>query len=338
MLATCGLAAAASSGLAMWAALAVGVPLVHAGQLDGVCLASVALIALAAAEPIAALPGVAVHACASSASARRLAELDTPAPRAEPADEGVDPVGASLSVRDVSFSYDAGRGPALEGVSLDLAVGRRVAVVGASGSGKSTLAAVLLGLLEPDEGRLLLDGADVADLHRGSVLSVLGGMLQRTGVFSTTLRDNIIMAKPDAEEAAIREAVRAARLEDLVAAIEGGLSARVGAGGRQLSAGECQRIGLARVFLRAAPIVVLDEPTAHLDPATERAVLRELLDWSAGRALLVATHRLVAMDQMDEIVVLDQGRVAERGTHAELLSRSGGYRRLWDRQQGSLEA
>jgi thiol reductant ABC exporter CydC subunit len=335
-----GALAALAADLASVAVLALAVPLVGSGRLDGVALASVALLTLAAFEAVAPLPA-AWHALSSMrAAAGRLFEVMDATPAvSEPAGPAPAPLAHAplLELRELRFSYPGERQPALDGVSLRLERGQRVAVVGASGSGKSTLAHLLLRFWDVDAGSVLLEGHALtrwpSDLARARVAFAA----QRAHVFAGTLRENLLLACPDASADKIDAVLRALRLDAAVERLPGGLDAWVGERGQTLSGGERQRLALARALLRRAPLLVLDEPTAHLDALTEREVMAAILRAGEDRGTLLVTHRLVSLDAFDEVLVLDRGRVAERGRAAELLSRDGTLARLLALQR-SVEA
>ncbi len=340
-------ASALGSSLAVLAAdlttvlvLAFAIPLVATQQLDGVQLATVALLTLAAFESVAPLP-LAWHGLgAMRAASRRLFEvMDAPAAVAEP--QGPVPVAVAgaplLELRDLRFSYPGEPRPALDGVSLRLERGRRVAVVGTSGSGKSTLAHLLMRFWEAPAGSILLEGRDLAEWPSDDARARVAFASQKAHVFTGTLRENLLLARPDADTPELAAALRAVRLDGLVLRLPGGLDGWVGEDGHTLSGGERQRLALARALLRPAPLLLLDEPTAHLDALTEREILSEVVRAGERRATLLVTHRLVALDAFDEVLVLERGRVVERGPARELLAREGALARLMALQR-SVEA
>jgi thiol reductant ABC exporter CydC subunit len=338
--ATGGALAALAADLTSVAVLALAVPLVGAGRLDGVALASVALLTLAAFEAVAPLPAAWHALSAMRAAARRLFEvMDAPPAVSEPAGPAPAPlVDAPLvELRDLRFSYPGELQPALDGVSLRLGRGQRVAVVGASGSGKSTLAQLLLRFWDVDPGTVLLEGLDLTRWPGDLARSRVAFAAQRAHVFAGTLRENLLLARPDAGADELGAVLRAVRLDALVESLPGGLDAWVGEEGRTLSGGERQRLALARALLRRAPLLVLDEPTAHLDALTEREVMAAILRAGEGRGTLLVTHRLVSLDAFDEVLVLERGRVVERGRAAELQARDSSFARLVALQR-SVEA
>ena len=308
------------------AVLALAIPSVRAGDLDGVHLAVVTLVTLAAFEAVAALPAAWLGLGAVRESAGRLFEVtDQPPAVAEPAgpDAGSAAAPRALEARDLRFTYPGEPRPALDGVSLRLEPGRRVAVVGPSGSGKSTLVHLLLRFWDVPPGSLLLDGGDARAWPSDRVRGAIAFAAQRAHLFTGTLRENLALAAPGAAEAALRAVLATVRLDDLVARLPEGLDTWIGEPGLQLSGGERQRLALARALLKDAPFLLLDEPTAHLDALTEREVMREIGRAGEGRATLLVTHRIVSLEAFDEVLVLERGRVAERG-RARDLARSGG--------------
>ena len=326
----------------MWAVLVAAIVLINERQLPGVYLAVVALATLASFEAVLPLPAAAQALENSLAAMRRLLEIvDTPAAvkagkRRTPA-PGAGPMPA-LAVSDLRFTYAAGDRPALNGISFSLPPGKRLAIVGPSGAGKSTLVNLLMRFWDYSDGQILLDGEDLRGCAVEDVRSLMTVISQSTYLFNATLRDNLLLAKPSATDAELAEAVRQAHLAELVQSLPLGDGTQIGERGLSLSAGERQRLALARALLRDAPILILDEPTANLDPVVERQVLQDILAALAGRSLLLATHRLVALDAMDEIIVLRQGQIVERGTQAMLLRRKEIYWRMWELQHRALES
>lgn len=248
---------------------------------------------------------------------------------AEPAAPRPLPGGAlRVSLRGVQVRYRPDGPLAIDGVDLDLAAGQRVALLGPSGSGKSTVAAVLLRFIDLAGGTATLDGAELASYAPADVRTVISGCAQDPHLFDTTIAGNIRLARPGASQEQLDEVAARVRLLTWIRSLPAGWDTMVGPGGTAVSGGERQRIALARALLADPPLLILDEPTAHLDRGNRRALTADLLAATEGRATLLITHDLDGLDQVDEIVVLDHGRVAERGTHLELLQAGGLYQRM----------
>lgn len=236
-----------------------------------------------------------------------------------------------LKARNLSCSYPEDERAVLHGIDLDLSPGRRVALVGPSGAGKSTLAAVLLRFL-PYEGSIALNGVEIDALDGDEVRHVVGLVSQDVHIFDSTLEENLRLAKRDASEHELRDALAQARLLDWVDSLPLRLATEVGERGARMSGGQRQRLALARALLADFPILILDEPGEHLDTATADALVADLLDATRARTTLLITHRLVGLEQVDEILVIEQGKIVERGTHAQLIARDGSYATSWQRE------
>lgn len=236
----------------------------------------------------------------------------------------------------VSFAYEEAR-PVLHDVELTIPAGRHVALVGPSGSGKSTVANLLLRFWDPDAGRLDFDGRDVRAATLESLRGQMAIVFQDTFVFDTTVRENIALAKPGATDADVAAAARGARLDGYIASLPAGYDTVLGERGVRMSGGQRQRLAIARALLRDPSVLVLDEATSALDAQTEREILDTLASVTAGRTTISVTHRLSVAAMADSIVVLDQGRVVEQGTHVELATAGGLYQRLYEEQTGRLE-
>jgi len=300
-----------------------------AAGVDRVATAVLALSALVAFEPVLPLSAAAERLTGIVAALRRLREVRATPPAvtapASPAPPPEPPL--TVEVRDLVVRHAPGRPPALDGVSLTLTPGKRVALVGPSGAGKSTLLAALMRLVDYESGEIRINGVDVRDLDPEDVRARITGLTQDPYVFRATLRDNLRLAGPEADDEELAAAVRRARLEEWVART--GWDTELGEDARTVSGGQLQRLALARALLYDPPVLVLDEPAEALDEITADALMADLLDVTHGRTTLLVTHRLRGLDQVDEIVVLENGRVIQRGRHEELVATDGYYRDLW---------
>jgi len=335
--------------LAMWTLLVLAIPLVAARAIDGVYLGFLALIILASFEAVQPL-GPAVQSLGRSlAAGGRLFEVIDATPVVTDPDAPLPaPTGAGLDVDGVTFSYDRDDDPAragddndddaaLRGITFSLRPGRRVAIVGPSGSGKSTIVRLIVRAWDPARGTIRLGGADIRRYRLDDLRAAVGVVAQDTYIFTDTMRGNLLLARPDATDDDLARALEQAQLADFIRDLPDGLDTWVGEHGLRLSGGERQRLAIARALLKDAPLLILDEATANLDPLTERAVLDALDALMRGRTVLLITHRLVALDRMDEILVLERGRIVERGDHDALLAAHGLYRRMVDVQNGVWE-
>ncbi|MBE3561540.1 MAG: ATP-binding cassette domain-containing protein, partial [Ktedonobacteraceae bacterium] len=224
----------------------------------------------------------------------------------------------------------------LHDVHFQVSAGSHVALVGPSGSGKSTLARLALRFWDPQQGTIRLNGQDIRECALDDLRGLISLVAQDTSLFNGTLRRNLLLARPGASESELAEALKRAQLREFVSSLPRGLDTWIGEQGLRLSGGERQRLAIARALLKDAPILILDEPTANLDPLTERSLFGTLNDLMQGRTVLLITHRLIAMERMDEIIVLDRGSIRERGTHSRLLEQNGLYRQLFELQSGLL--
>ncbi|MEU4346786.1 thiol reductant ABC exporter subunit CydD [Streptomyces sp. NPDC023838] len=328
---------ALTCGLTVTAAALVGVRAVAAGRLDGVLLAVVVLVPLAAFEAVNGLPLAVQARQRVRRSAERVYEvLDAPVPVREPEHPAAAPASAfPLEVRGLTARYDGQSRDALSGFSLTLAPGRRVAVVGTSGSGKTTLAQVLLRFLDAREGTYRIGGKDTAELAGDDVRRLVGLCAQDAHIFDSSVRENLRLARTGADEDAMRDALAEARLLDWVDGLPDGLDTLVGEHGARLSGGQRQRLALARALLADFPVLVLDEPAEHLDLATADALTADLLRATEGRTTVLITHRLRGLDAVDEVVVLSEGRVVQRGAYEELALVDGELRRMLERERDS---
>ena len=330
------------SGAAIWGVLMVGVPAVHSGRLDGVWLGSLALVPLAAFELVSGLPAAtqALHRVRGSAT-RIFAITDAPDVIAEPAVPASPPVPPiDLEVRSLSAGYpvssstvargaDAGEHLALRDVELSLPPGKRIGIVGPSGAGKTTFGWVLVDFLPVRSGSVTLDETSIARLDGEEVRALVGLVSQDSHLFDASLADNLRIGRRDASDDQLLAVLERVGLGTWFAGLRAGLRTEVGRFGARLSGGERQRVAVARALLADFPVLVLDEPAEHLDVDAADALTRDVLSITEGRSTVLITHRLAGLEAVDEIVVLDGGHVAERGTHRELLASGTSYAALW---------
>ncbi|MFF4712147.1 thiol reductant ABC exporter subunit CydD [Streptomyces eurythermus] len=318
------------SGLTVTATAVFGAQAVAAGRLGGVAMAVVVLTPLAAFEAVLGLPLAVRHRQRVRRSAERVYEiLDAAEPVREPEQPRPAPVTPfPVVLKGVVARYEGQRREALAGVDLTLERGRRIAVVGASGSGKTTLAQVLLRFLDPQAGSYTLAGVDACAVAGDDVRRLVGLCAQDAHLFDSSVRENLLLARKDATEEELCGALARARLLDWVRSLPDGLDTLVGEHGARLSGGQRQRLALARALLAGFPVLVLDEPAEHLDLATADALTADLLAATEGRTTLLITHRLAGLDAVDEVIVLDAGRVVQRGPYRRLLAEEGPLREM----------
>lgn len=328
-----------SAGLAMWTVLFLAVPLVGEGGVGGVYLALLAMVTLASFEAVRPL-GEAYQALGrSTAAGERLFEISDAEPTVtDPPSPLPIPAGRTLEFESVTFRYGKDEPPVFEDVSFRLVAGEKIAVVGPSGVGKSTLVDLLLRFWTTDSGTVRLDGEDLRLYGEDDLRASFAVAAQDAHLFDATVRENLHIAVPDAGEDELWTALRKAQLEGFVASLPDGLDTRIGEFGTRLSGGERRRLVVARAFLKNAPFLILDEPTADLDAGTEQRLMESVhghVD-AEDLGLLLITHRLVGLDRMDEILVLGGGRIVERGNHETLISANGPYRRMVEAQDRML--
>jgi len=317
------------AGLTLVGVLAVSVRAHEIGALDRVLVAMLALLALASFESVASLPTAARELSGTLSAGRRVLELIDREPSVRDPDAPASLTAVpSVAFEGVTARYALGEPPALDEVDLQLDPGERVALVGPSGAGKTTVTNLLLRFLDPDEGRITLDGRDLREYRQEDVRRTFALAGQDAHVFDSTIRANLLLARPGARKAELVDALRRARLDRWIAALPDGLDTLVGEDGKRLSGGQRQRLTVARALLSDAPVLVLDEPTAHLDPETARALVSDVLAAANDRTVLLITHRPEGLELVDRVITLDDGRVADGGNCPTPLS---GTRRRQDR-------
>jgi thiol reductant ABC exporter CydC subunit len=309
------------------------VALVSAGELGLPLGAAAITLVVAAFGPVSAAVGLAGELSPLRASARRVLEIIDQPPAVPDTGRrtatGIDR--ADVRFERVSFAYP-GRWPALEDVDIDIPDGATVALVGASGAGKSTCANLLVRFWDPDRGRITVGGVDLREFRRSELPHLVTVVAQDVHLFAGTVAENLRLGRPDATDAQLRAAARAAMAHDFIEALPQGYDTPVGENGATLSGGQRQRLTIARALLTDAPVLVLDEAASNLDTENERLVQQALETARIGRTTLVIAHRLSTVRHADRIVVLDGGRVVETGTHDELVAAGGGYARLMAHQ------
>lgn len=290
----------------------------------GALIALFVFCALAAFEALAPVTGAFQHLGQVIASAVRITELTEQKPEVTfPTDVSDVPAQVTLTLRDVSFSYPEQAQKALDSLSLQVNPGEHIAILGRTGCGKSTLLQLLTRAWDPQQGEILLNGRPIATLNEATLRKTISVVPQRVHLFSATLRDNLLLAAPDASDEQLADTLRRVGLEKLLE--DTGLNSWLGEGGRQLSGGELRRLAIARALLHDAPLMLLDEPTEGLDATTESQMLELLADVMREKTLLMVTHRLRGLARFDQIIVMDNGQIIEQGNHADLLAQQGRY-------------
>lgn len=325
---------------ALWVILVLAIPLVAAKTISGVYLAFLALLILASFEAVTPLAQAVQSLGSALAAGERLFGVIDTVPQVV---ECTKPLSAleklpvhALEFEHVSFAYSADEGNVLDDISFSLCPGKRIAIVGPSGAGKSTLVGLTLRFWDPTSGDIRLDGQDIRKYALDDLRSLFGVVAQDTYLFNDTLRNNLLLARPDASCDELARVLEQAGLSEMVCQLPRGLETWIGEQGLRLSGGERQRVAIARALLKDAPFLILDEATANLDPLTERALLNVLDTLMQDRITLIITHRLLALEHMDEILVLDQGQICQRGTHEQLARAEGLYRSMLAVQNETL--
>ena len=326
------------TNLGLWLVLVLTIPQVTAGNIQGAMLGTFALMTLASFEAVNPLPLAAQMWNSSHEAAKRLFEVVDAEPAVKETGEKrlelSSPI--SLHVSTLSFSYPTQSIPVLREISFDVPAGKAIAIVGPSGAGKSTLANLMLRFWDYDVGEITLSGVSLKALNQDEVRKRIALVSQNSYFFNTSIRENLRLARRSISQEEMESAGRAAQIHEFIAGLPKGYDTLIGEQGLRLSGGERQRLAIARALLKEAPVLILDEPTANLDPLTEKDVLTTLFEMMRGKTSLLITHRLVGLENVDEILVMDKGQIVEKGTQAELLKQAGLYRHLWDLQNQIL--
>ncbi len=323
-----------TTNLAVIATLLRAIPLVQFGILEGYLLAVVVIATIASFEAVAPLPDAFQHLENSLTAAGRLFEIVDASPAVvEPESPKPLPESTHIHASKLTFRYANTLPTALCEIDFDIAPGRILAVIGPSGSGKSSIAHLLLRFWDYSNGQILLGGIDLRSLRLEELRSLYSVISQDTYLFHGSIRDNLLCARPDAGDVEIFAALEQAQLLGFVHTLPQVLDTPIGERGLMLSGGERQRLSITRALLRDAPIWIADEPTANLDPLTEHEIMRSLKGLMRQRTSLLLTHRLIELEDVDEILVLHEGRIVERGDHNSLLKARGLYCRMWSHQR-----
>jgi ATP-binding cassette, subfamily C, bacterial CydC len=318
------------SNLTLAAIVWFGIPLVQNGNLDGVTLAVLSLITIASFEPVNLLSAAAAKIENSLAAARHLFEVaDRPVPISEPTDSTELENFRSLQVTGLDFTYPGSPQQVLQGISFQLIPGKNIALVGPSGSGKSTLLRILQHHLQVSPGCVFWNGIDTVHLGSLKVQSIQAVLAQNAYLFSATLQENMRLADSQLDQNDISKLINNVGLEDWYQSLPDGMDTWLGDNGGQLSGGERQRLLLSRCLAMDHPVLLIDEPFSNIDKPSKNTILEAIIHNQKKTAVILATHRLVGMDQFDEILVLDGGRIIQRGTHSDLVKNAGLYQTLW---------
>ncbi len=313
--------------------LLVGIPLVRTGELDGIMLAVIVLITMASFEISIPIAQAAQFWESSLQAARRLFEMADQQPAIiEPVIPVSVPEKPNILIRNLSFQYHGNLPLAADHLNIDLPYGRKIALVGENGSGKTTILNLLMRFWDCQPGEILIDGIPVQEFSPKELRQRIGYVSPGGAIFQTTLRQNLLLANPGALDADLLRVLDSVQLGEWVQTLPDGLDTWLGASGLTISGGQLQRIQLARGLLMDAPIYLLDEPTTHLDVETENRLISLFRSIFQNRSLVWVTHRLVGLDWLDEILVLDNGRVVERGNQHTLLESRGRFYQLWEIQ------
>lgn len=327
---------------AVLAVLVIGIPLVEQASLSGPVLAALALVTMAAFEGSAPLPQVARQLRHQLEAARKIFELLDHEPAVNEKPDARKPADGQktspwIRIEGVSFRYPEEKEPALDTINLEIPPGARLAITGPSGAGKSTLLHLLLRFYDPDTGRILSEDQDLRDLKLDGLRRNIGLLSQETRLFTGSVAENLLIARPGASLSELQEACRHAQIHTEIEALPSGYETWIGSAGLQLSGGQRRRLALARILLQDPKIFLLDEVTAHLDRHNAEILMKALFEHVGSRTLVHVTHRLNEMERYDLVLVMDRGQLVERGSHNELLERGGLYAQLRHDQSDFLD-
>jgi len=327
----------------LWLVLLIVIPQITSGNIKAVMLGTFALMTLASFEAVNPLPLAAQMWNSSREAAKRLFDVVDTTPAVDDTIQGIkifrksEVTSHDLQISNLTFSYPAQSIPALQDVTFTIPAGKSIAIVGPSGAGKSTIANLLFRFWDYESGEIWLGADSLKSLSPPEVRKRFALVSQNSYFFNTSIRENLRLAHPSMSQTEMESAARDAQIHEFIASLPRGYDTLIGEQGVRLSGGERQRLAIARMLLKDAPILIFDEPTANLDTLTERQVLDALFAIMQDRTSLLITHRLIGLENMDEIVVMDHGQIIDRGTHPQLLARAGLYHRLWDLQNRILD-
>lgn len=328
------------TNLGLWLVILLTIPQVTNGNIKGVMLGTFALMTFASFEAVNPLPLAAQMWNASREAARRLFDVVDAKPAVTDQLSGTGKqtqiTNNELRITNLNFCYPTQTVPALQDISFTIHDGKSTAIVGPSGAGKSTITNLLFRFWEYESGEISIGGESLKSLKQDEVRKRCALVSQNSYFFNTSIWENLRLARPRLTREEAESAARAVKIHEFIASLPKGYDTFIGEQGLRLSGGEHQRLAIARALLKEAPMMILDEPTANLDPITEKQVLETLFEIMRGKTSLLITHRLVGLENMDKILVLDRGKIVERGSHQSLLSENGMYRRLWDLQNQVL--
>ncbi|MCE1253250.1 MAG: thiol reductant ABC exporter subunit CydC [Anaerolineae bacterium] len=317
------------TNITLWGMLIISISLVNQGELDGVLLAVIALITLASFEAVTPLVQSAQNLENSMTSARRIFDTAEKKSLINDGNETMPDEIKTISVQNLSFGYGRGNEFNLSRINLNLHKGKKLALVGPSGAGKTSMAGLLLRFYPVTSGKILLDDNDIQKYSADKVRERINLVSQSVYIFNDTLRNNLLLARPDANDEFLVSVLKQVSLIDWFNALPQGLNTWMGEQGAFISGGERQRLALARTLLMDSPFIILDEPFSNLDSVTSQALFKTYLQALNNKGIMWITHRLVGLEEMDEIIVINNGRITERGQHQALIQQNGWYARMW---------